>query len=103
MLRFYRWLLKLPRFRGQDRLVGWYRETVFAPKTASLIHGLRFEPDAFEWSQSDLLRDGSSEPFTTACFGRLLRPGDTYVDVGAHVGFFALLARHYVGSTGRLL
>ena len=103
MIRFYRWLLQLPKFRGKDRLVGWYRTAVFAPRNATLVHGLQFEPDAFEWSQSDLLRDGYSEPLTTECFSRLLRAGDTYVDVGAHVGFFCLLARHHVGRDGRLL
>lgn len=84
-------------------MIGWYREALFAPRNTTLIHGLRFEPDAFEWSQSDLLRDGYSEPLTTDCFARLLRAGDTYVDVGAHVGFFCLLARHHVGPAGRLL
>jgi FkbM family methyltransferase len=31
-----------------------------------------------------------------------LRPGDTFVDVGAHVGLFTVLAGHYVGATGRV-
>ena len=44
------------------------------------------------------------------CFGNamtrwaraLLRPGDTFVDVGAHAGYFTLIAGHAVGSAGRV-
>ncbi|MEM1215958.1 MAG: FkbM family methyltransferase [Bacteroidota bacterium] len=31
-----------------------------------------------------------------------LQPGDTCIDVGAHYGYFSLLAAHLVGSTGRV-
>lgn len=34
---------------------------------------------------------------------RFLRPGDTMVDVGAHYGFFSLLASWAVGADGRVL
>src|SRR5437762_14112203 len=30
------------------------------------------------------------EPITRALLTRLLNPGDTFIDIGAHVGFFAL-------------
>ena len=68
-----------------------------------LIHGLRFEADPFEWTQSELLRDGCTEPLTSRLYAKLLRPGDVYVDVGAHVGFHTLLARHFVREDGRLI
>ncbi len=32
-----------------------------------------------------------------------LRPGDTFIDVGANIGFFTLLAAKYVGPTGRVI
>lgn len=35
--------------------------------------------------------------------GRLLRPGDVFVDAGANVGFYTLLASRLVGPTGRVL
>lgn len=45
---------------------------------------------------------GRYEPETLALFQSLLRPGDTYVDVGAEVGYFAAQAWQRVGPTGRL-
>ena len=32
----------------------------------------------------------------------LLRPGDVFVDVGAHIGFFSLIASSLVGHTGKV-
>jgi FkbM family methyltransferase len=61
------------------------------------------EIDPLEWTQSDLLRDGCIESQTTTLYGKLLRQGDKYVDVGAHVGFHTLVARHFVGATGQVL
>ncbi len=34
---------------------------------------------------------------------RLLRPGDTFIDVGAHIGYFSLLASKLVGNDGRVI
>lgn len=60
------------------------------------------ELDPEEWGQIDLRAAGVLEPQTTALFDRLLRPGDTVIDVGAHVGYHALRARRRVGETGRV-
>jgi FkbM family methyltransferase len=42
------------------------------------------------------------EPETSQFVVGTLRPGDTFVDVGAHVGYFGLLAATVVGPTGRV-
>lgn len=34
---------------------------------------------------------------------RFLKKGDVFIDIGAHIGFFSLLAQKLVGSTGRVL
>lgn len=34
---------------------------------------------------------------------RALRPGDCFLDVGAHIGFFSLLTSHLVGDAGRVI
>ena len=46
---------------------------------------------------------GSYEPQETLLLPALLRRGDTCVDVGAHWGYFSLLAAARVGATGRVL
>ncbi len=69
---------------------------------ARLPGGIAMELDPEEWAQIDLRAAGVLEPQTTALFDRLLRPGDTVVDVGAHVGYHALRARRRLGGTGRV-
>lgn len=99
----YRCLLRLPDFPGKARLQTWLGRRWFHPAAQRVVHGLRMELDPREWMQNDLMRTGTSEPGTVALLGRLLRPGDTFVDVGAHVGFLSLVARHHVGPAGRVL
>jgi FkbM family methyltransferase len=49
-----------------------------------------------------LLLDGLWESHATGWMQRVLKPGDTFVDVGANVGYFTLLAASLVGDTGRV-
>lgn len=43
------------------------------------------------------------EPRETGLVWRILRPGDTFVDVGAHVGWFTVAAGLAVGAGGKVL
>jgi FkbM family methyltransferase len=61
------------------------------------------ELDPIEWTQSELLRDGSIESLTSALYGKLLRQGDRYVDIGAHIGYHTLLARRCIGAEGQVI
>ena len=45
---------------------------------------------------------GVWEPNVTAAFRRLLGPGDVCLDVGAHIGYFTLLASRLVGPDGHV-
>jgi FkbM family methyltransferase len=45
-------------------------------------------------------RDGSNELAVQTALADVLRPGDVFFDVGANVGFFAMLAARIVGPTG---
>jgi FkbM family methyltransferase len=47
--------------------------------------------------------DGFYEPETTVLLGSVLKPGDVFVDVGAHVGYFSVLAASLVGPTGQVV
>jgi FkbM family methyltransferase len=51
---------------------------------------------------SHFLRDGDFEADERAFLKRFLRTGDVFVDVGANVGLFTLLAGGLVGPTGRV-
>jgi FkbM family methyltransferase len=50
-----------------------------------------------------IARDSSYEPEVTATVCELLRDGDVFVDVGANIGWFSMLAAKAVGPTGRVL
>lgn len=60
------------------------------------------ELDCFEWAQMDLARNGVTEPLTMDLIQQILGVGDTYIDVGAHVGFVSLVARQSIGQEGRV-
>lgn len=49
-----------------------------------------------------LLETGIWEPFETSLVQRFLAPGDVFVDVGANLGYFTVLAAHCVGAAGRV-
>jgi FkbM family methyltransferase len=102
-LIIYRWTLALPIFRGRGRIQEVLRRFFFPFLVADVNYGLRMEIDPWEWGQIAILKDGCTEPETLCVFEKILRPGDTYYDVGAHVGFHVLVARHFVGPTGRLV
>jgi FkbM family methyltransferase len=43
------------------------------------------------------------EPAETAFISDILRPGMTFVDIGANIGYYSLLAARLLGSTGRII
>jgi len=49
-----------------------------------------------------LSKNGTYEPMETACVKLLLKPGQTFVDIGAHIGYYTLLAAEIVGPKGRV-
>jgi FkbM family methyltransferase len=64
--------------------------------------GILMEQDYDDVPGRELLMGHSHEPLTLALFERLLGPGDTFVDIGANVGYFSLLAAQRVGPQGRV-
>ena len=45
---------------------------------------------------------GSYEPHVTRCLMALLRSGDTFLDIGAHIGYFSFHAAWAVGRKGKV-
>jgi len=51
---------------------------------------------------SFLLTRGCYEPFEVSIVQRLLRPGACFVDIGANIGLYSVIAAQAVGATGRV-
>ncbi|MGW0220684.1 FkbM family methyltransferase [Streptomyces tendae] len=85
-----RWLN--PRLREHPRraVVGTRTGELFVVDTRDLI-------------QRYLYLFGAWEPHLTGWLRRRLRPGDGFVDVGANIGAFSVLAARLVGAEGRVV
>jgi FkbM family methyltransferase len=59
-------------------------------------------PDDRAVSQ-ELLTRGVYEPHVTAMLSELLAPGMTFVDIGANIGYFSILAAQKVGEGGKVI
>jgi len=97
----YDFILRLPGFKGKAKIEAAFR-ALLKPHISTVAHDIRMELDPEEWLQMDLRASGCLEPRTTALFERILRPGDSCVDVGAHVGYHSLVAARLVGASGRI-
>ena len=97
----YDFILRLPGFKGKAKIEAMFR-ALLKPHISTVHHDIRMELDPEEWLQVDLRARGRLEPRTTALFERILRPGDAYVDVGAHVGYHSLVAARLVGASGHI-
>ena len=60
-----------------------------------LVHG---ERDRFVSRR--IREEGVWEPYETSLVLAMLRPGDVFVDVGANIGYFTILAASAVGAQG---
>jgi FkbM family methyltransferase len=91
-------------FRGKTRLanfLGRLRCFRSALGTFPLPDGKTAVVDLGDRIQR-LMWAAAYEPQIRRCLTALLRPGDTFVDVGAHIGFFSLIASSVVGPTGHV-
>jgi len=68
-----------------------------------LVNGMPIEVDPRDIVGSHILRWGVWEEETAGFFLSCLRLGMTFVDAGAHVGQYSLLASELVGSAGRVI
>src|SRR5438105_1935670 len=65
--------------------------------------GLKFWIDPVSILGLKLLRDRTFEPSLSKLIKRLLRVGDTFVDVGANEGYFSVLAANATIPGGRVV
>jgi FkbM family methyltransferase len=64
-------------------------------------HTLFYRPEDYGVILPILLQ-GEYDPETTRWLKKILRPGMGFVDVGAHIGYYTLLAAKIVGAEGRV-
>jgi FkbM family methyltransferase len=65
--------------------------------------GFHLDGDSKDLIQQWVYYFGIWEPALTSWIRRRLKPGDTFVDIGANIGYYALLASKTVGSSGRVV
>jgi FkbM family methyltransferase len=89
------------RFRGKARLLN-----LVCPRSGlqhAQIFGNSMELDLSDFIQRQIFL-GTFEPQETSSVSRYLRPGMTFVDVGANVGYYtALAAKKVAGGGGRVV
>ncbi len=64
--------------------------------------GGRMRVDTGDVTGRTIAVTGAWEPHVTGVFSGLLSPGDVFVDVGAHVGYYTLLGSRLVGPHGHV-
>ena len=87
-------------FRGKSRLMN-----PIVPQCGVVhanIYGYKMKLDLKDHIQR-MIYIGAFERLETSLIKSYLRPGATFADVGANVGYFSLLASRLVGKTGRVL
>lgn len=71
-------------------------------RTVDTRHGFALRLDLGQFIDRTIYCTGGWEPLETMVIAAALKPGDGFVDVGANIGFFSLLAHRLVGPTGRV-
>jgi FkbM family methyltransferase len=72
------------------------------PQIVTWVDGLSLQIQPGDQLSRALYVSGTYEPNTLSILRRLLKPGDTFFDVGANVGVISLVASRWVGPTGRV-
>lgn len=98
---------RLPPVRGMgwfaNRLIEVYNRRPRARVVAE-VHGFAMELDPAECVDGGyLFYPQLYDRRELAALRGFLRPGDTFLDLGAHIGMYALCAAARVGPTGRVL
>lgn len=98
-------LSSLPAFHGKNRMIDLVARV--ASKLSSDVQeielwpGTRFSVDLRDRVHRQMWF-ASYEPHVTQVLDEILRPGDAFLDVGAHIGYHSVFAAGIVGPEGRV-
>lgn len=103
----FRNLFKLPPLKGT--YFGFYTR-VFKPlalfkgvsKQVRYKNKFRLQLDIADWIQQNLYFLDAYENTEIAFVERYLKPGDVFIDVGANIGLYSLVASDLVGPAGKV-
>ncbi|MGQ0507673.1 MAG: FkbM family methyltransferase, partial [Myxococcaceae bacterium] len=96
--------LPVARYRAMNWVSSYAPARVFlAPFPGQHGAALRFECDLRNTLAREVYFTGQYEPQETCLVRAILKPGDTFVDVGAHWGYFSILASTLIGGSGKVL
>ncbi len=96
-----------PREYGKYSLLMKFYFPYLAPvsptkEIITLHDGIRMELVLNEYVQSQLYLFGTFEPATVKVLKRLVKSGDTVLDIGANVGYLSLVLAKCVGNSGKV-
>jgi FkbM family methyltransferase len=101
------WAMRVRRLPLVGRAVHAVSHSVWSPGTRAWVRVQRGPAEGIELlldlRYDAKLREGDLEPELQARLPKLVPPGSTVWDVGAHAGFFTLLCARLVGKEGRVV
>ncbi len=91
------------RYRAMNEVCRRPTSSAFLMPMPAELGGFLFECDLRDVISREVCFTGRYEPQETSLVQSILRPGMTFVDVGANWGYFTLLAAHLVGEQGKVV
>ena len=76
---------------------------LIGPEWFEFKPGLWMQLNVTDLIQETILLEGMWDPCLTNFIESNLKPGNVFIDIGAHVGYFTLLAANKVGDSGKVL
>lgn len=98
---FIRSPFEMGRWRVEQFIASWAKSHP-ARNTVTVADGLRMSLDTSDFLQRTLFAAGDFEPHIRQIIQKRLKPGDTFIDIGANVGFYTLIASKAVGNAGKV-
>lgn len=95
-------LAQAERWERTFRKYSLFQE-ISTEREITLPHGIKMTCGIVDVIERHLRTTGVWEPGVLHCIKTLVKPGDTFLDIGANIGFFTLNASRLVGPSGRVV